>query len=320
METLYEKIRAGNTLALSKMVTAVEEDRPEVEDLLEFMLSDTNKSHIIGITGPPGSGKSTMVDQLIKEYRSAGLKVGVVAIDPSSPFSQGAVLGDRVRMQRHNTDEGVFIRSMATRNAKGGLAEGIRHVIKLLEVSGKDIILIETVGVGQIETEVVSIADTVIVTTVPGLGDSMQSIKAGLMEIGDIFVVNMADRPDADKMVAQLQSSLHMIKSKKQWNPKVRKTVALTGEGIPDLVKLVEQHYQLIQANGELENHRLKQWKDEIWVRLEKRIIERLHESITQEQMMLIAEEVSKGKIRLGMAVNQLSNQFLERKINSFIE
>ncbi|HDD70071.1 MAG TPA: methylmalonyl Co-A mutase-associated GTPase MeaB, partial [Candidatus Bathyarchaeota archaeon] len=193
-EEIVQGVLAGNKRSIAKAITLIENNAPEAKKLLAHVYSHTGKAHIIGITGPGGSGKSTLIEKIVREYRRNGKKVGVIAVDPTSPFTGGAFLGDRIRMQELSTDEDVFIRSMATRNYLGGIARATKDAVKVLDASGKDVIIVETVGAGQSEVEIIKIADSVVVIHAPGLGDEIQAIKAGLMEIADIFVVNKADR------------------------------------------------------------------------------------------------------------------------------
>jgi LAO/AO transport system kinase len=238
----------------------------------------TGKAHVIGVTGPTGSGKSTLIEKLIRELRKRGKTVGIVAVDPTSPFTGGAFLGDRVRMQEHSTDEGVFIRSMATRNAPGGLAKATKDAIRVLDASGKDVIIVETVGAGQSEVEVVKVAHTVIVVLAPGLGDDIQAIKAGIMEIGDIFVVNKADRENANKAVSDIQAMLEMNAEKTGWKPSVLKTTALTGEGINELLTRIEEHKEYLKT-GALEASR----KEKVETELVEAIKQKIAESIVED-------------------------------------
>ncbi|MBV8669302.1 MAG: methylmalonyl Co-A mutase-associated GTPase MeaB, partial [Candidatus Eremiobacteraeota bacterium] len=221
--------------ALAKGITMIENGAPGAGPLVAALYAQTGHAHVIGVTGPPGSGKSTLVDALTHIIRKDGRTVGIVAVDPSSPFTGGAVLGDRVRMQRHAGDSGVFIRSMAARHTPGGLAPATRDVIRAFDAFGCDVILVETVGVGQVELEIMKVADTVIVVTVPGLGDSVQTIKAGLLEIADCFVVNMADRPGSALTVADLRAMLTLggaEERRRRWVPPIVETIAINGQGV----------------------------------------------------------------------------------------
>lgn len=238
---LADRVLAGETRALARAITMVEENAAESREILREVFSRTGRARIIGLTGSPGAGKSSLADRMIAGYRSAGKRVGVVAVDPSSAYSGGAILGDRVRMQEHATDEGVFIRSMATRGHLGGLSRSTNDAIDLLDAAGYDPILVETVGVGQDEIEVVRTADAVVVVLVPGMGDDIQALKAGILEIADMFVINKADRPGADRLHADLKYMLSLVDSGHRPNPPILRTVAVKNEGIDVLCSTIEE-------------------------------------------------------------------------------
>jgi LAO/AO transport system kinase len=210
---IAQRVASGDARAVARLITGLENEDPEAEAVMRAIARSGGRAEVIGITGPPGSGKSTLADKMIGVFRSRGLKVGVVAVDPSSPFSGGAILGDRLRMQGHATDPGVFIRSLSSRGRLGGLSSATRGAVRVLDAAGYDVIIVETVGVGQSEVDVVRVADTVILVAVPGLGDDIQVIKAGIMEIGDIFAVNKADRPGADRVVREIRGMLEMAEA-----------------------------------------------------------------------------------------------------------
>jgi len=247
---LIDRMRAGDRIALAKLMTLVESRDPETPDVMSAVHRAGATPSIVGITGPPGAGKSTLVDALIGAWRAGGQRVGVVAVDPSSPFSGGAVLGDRIRMQSHFLDEGVFIRSLSARGNVGGLARAARDVARLLGAFGKDRIIVETVGVGQNEFDIMRLADTVVVVLVPEAGDTIQAMKAGLLEIADVFVVNKADRDGAARMKSELELMLQ-LRQAGAWEVPVLLTVATQGQGIAELVDAVDRHRGYLAESGE---------------------------------------------------------------------
>ena len=237
---LAERVLAGDPRAVARAISLIEDESPAAADLVRAIFPRTGRAYLVGVTGPPGAGKSTLVDRLTSELRRAGRSVGVIAVDPTSPFTGGAVLGDRLRMQSHAADEAVFIRSMATRGHLGGLARATGDAALVLDAAGKQVILIETVGVGQDEVDIIRTADLSIVTLVPGAGDDVQALKAGIMEIADIFVVNKADREGADRLVAQVEANLALrAYAPEEWRPPILKTMATTGMGVPELAATI---------------------------------------------------------------------------------
>jgi len=275
---LIDSLVAGDAKALARCISLVENRDPRAYDILKAAYPRGRSIPVIGVTGPAGVGKSSLVDQLIANYRAAGQQVGVVAVDPSSPFSGGAILGDRIRMQRHGTDPGVFIRSMATRGKLGGISAAAFDVVDLMNASGKDSIILETVGVGQDEVDVVKIANTTIVVLMPGLGDEVQAMKAGLMEIADVLVVNKADRSDADKMEAELASVLSFFHREGTWQAPIIKTIATSGQGLEALVAAIADHGEWLKRSGTGGDRLLQQSRQRLIDALEDRILNQILE------------------------------------------
>lgn len=260
MKANIEKILHGDQLAGAKLIRMLEEGDPRGTEGVKALYAHAGNAFVLGITGAPGCGKSTLITHIITELRRRNLKVGVVAIDPSSPISGGAFLGDRLRMRRHTEDEGVFIRSMATRGHLGGLSETTFETVMVLDAMGYDIIIIETVGVGQAEVEIAEFAHTKAVVCIPGMGDEIQALKAGILEIGDVFVVNKDDKPGADDVVTQLRAMLEMATIPEDaWHPPVLKTVAVNAEGIAELVNAFWSHRQYLLDSGEFSKHNSEQ-------------------------------------------------------------
>lgn len=271
---LSDRILSGDKRAAARMITLVENNDPEALDELKKLYKFTGRAHIVGVTGPPGAGKSTVTDKVVSFFLNQGKKIGIIAVDPTSPFTGGAILGDRVRMQDLATNPNVFIRSMGTRGHLGGVARATSSAVRILDAFGCDIIFVETVGVGQSEIDIVKIADTTIIVMVPGLGDDIQAIKAGIMEVGDIFVVNKSDKDGADRVVNEINMALDFITSDRR--PPVIKTTATTGDGIDKLGDSILSHMEYLTQTNKLLDKRKNNSKSEIMEIVKYSIIERI--------------------------------------------
>jgi LAO/AO transport system kinase len=271
-----ERIRSGDPRALARAITTAENRSGDAAALLKALFPHSGKAGILGFTGAPGAGKSTLVDGVAREYRRSNKTVGIVAIDPTSPFSGGAILGDRIRMQGHYADAGIFIRSMATRGSLGGLARTTADVTSILDASGRDLVMVETVGVGQDEVDIVKLADVTIVVLVPGMGDDVQSIKAGIMEIADIFVINKADRDGAERVEREIKALQSLALRHDAWIPPIVKTVAANGDGIPELVAKIEDYRSFLSKSEAGHQKRIENWRNRLVEMLRDALLERV--------------------------------------------
>jgi LAO/AO transport system kinase len=297
ISTWADQIRAGDPRSLARAISIIEDNAPESLELLKALFPFTGNARIIGLTGAPGAGKSTLVDQLAREYRRQELKIGIIAVDPTSPYTGGAILGDRIRMQAHHADQGIFIRSMATRGFLGGLARTTADVASVLDASGKDSVLIETVGVGQDEIDIVRLADVTVVILVPGMGDDVQTIKAGIMEIADIFVINKSDREGADRVEREIRAMQSLAMRKDNWTPPIVKTVATEGRGIPELAAAIANYETFLQKQDLLLKRKISNWRERLVEMLRESLLDRLlHERMEPDDLGRLATEVAEHK------------------------
>ncbi len=310
---LVRRMLSGEHLSLARLITMVEREAGEVGEIMRLVHPHTGRAHRVGITGPPGAGKSTLVDRLVSVVRGQERTVGVLAVDPTSPFSGGAVLGDRIRMQRHYLDTGVFIRSMATRGSHGGLPRAAKAVTKLLDAAGKDFVAVETVGVGQVELDIMKRSDTTVVVLVPGTGDTVQTMKAGIMEIADIFVINKADHPGAEKLMVEMETMLEMSPDRSWWRVPILMTQAHVGKGIEELVGEIERHRQALEESGKLNERREAQRKDEVLESIQYTVESRILGLIESDsEFAEIMERVDSGELDPYSAAREiLSNESL---------
>jgi LAO/AO transport system kinase len=300
-------VRDGDIRSISRAITAIENHDPRAADLLTRLFPETGKAYVIGVTGAPGTGKSTLVDRLAAHYRVQGRTVGIIAVDPTSPYTGGAILGDRIRMQGHASDSGIFIRSMATRGFLGGLARATADVTLILDAAGKQIVLIETVGVGQDEIDIVRLADCTLVVLVPGLGDDVQSMKAGLMEVADVFVINKAERDGADRLESEIQATIELAPDQDAWKPPIVRTTATEGIGIEALASAIESFKQQRDASGSGRERSLEHWKRRLLLLLEEHLVQRALDGPEGDRTLeSLAREVTDRKKDPYAAVSEL--------------
>jgi len=297
LESFIGRVRAGDARTLARAISAVEDHAPESVQLLKALFPFTGNALVVGLTGAPGSGKSTLVDQLAREYRRRKLKVGIIAVDPTSPYTGGAILGDRIRMQSHHADEGIYIRSMATRGYLGGLASTTADVATVLDAAGKHVILVETVGVGQDEIDIVRLAEVTIVILVPGMGDDVQTIKAGIMEIADIFVINKSDREGAERVEREIRAMQTLAARSDHWTPPIIKTVATEGKGVPELAQAIDSYVEFLKKENLALNKKVQNWRERLVEMLRESLLERvMREQMGDGAVMRYAAEVAEHR------------------------
>ena len=311
--SLVERARDGDVRAVARLISLVEDESSALREVMAGLAPYTGNAQIVGITGPPGVGKSTSTNALVKELRAVGKRVGVLAVDPSSPFSGGALLGDRVRMQDHALDKDVYIRSMASRGHLGGLAWSTPQALRVLDAAGCDVVLIETVGVGQSEVEIAGLADTTLVLTAPGMGDGIQAAKAGILEIGDLFVVNKADRDGAEQVRRDLRNMIALAdRSDESWKPPIVLTVAQTGQGVDEVVEKVDEHRRWLESSGELARRRVRRARDEIEAIAVTALRRRWGNVHERTELDDLAEQVVEGKSDPYTAADTLLETYAE--------
>jgi len=295
-QPLVEQLRSGDSRALSRAISTVENRTAGWSELLKALFPHSGQARILGLTGPPGAGKSTLVDQLARHYRKENRTVGIIAVDPTSPYTGGAILGDRIRMQAHFSDPGIYIRSMATRGSLGGLARTTADVATVLDASGRDLVMIETVGVGQDEVDIVRLADITVVILVPGMGDDVQTIKAGIMEIADIFVINKSDRDGAERVEREIRALQSLAVRSDNWTPPIVKTVASDGAGIAELAAAIHDYEAYLQKENLILRKKVQNWQDRLVEMLRDALLEKARGQLANGAMAGYAAEVAEHK------------------------
>ncbi len=313
MTDLAERVLKGETRAIARMITLAENNSPDAAGLMSQLHGSTGKAQVIGITGVMGAGKSTLIAEIALEFRRRGFTVGIVAIDPTSPFSGGALLGDRIRMMEITTDPDIFIRSMGTRGMLGGLASAVYDVVEILDAAGKDIVIVETVGVGQAEVDIIKIADTTMVVLVPGLGDSVQAIKAGLMEIADIYVVNKADRPGFERTMAEIESLVELTVSAGGKRTPVLGAVARESKGVKEIVDEIEKHQEELRSSGEISGHRRRRYQAELVEIIRKRLMNLIFdEAVFKEKVEGLLDRIQEKEMDPYSAAEEILSKVLK--------
>ena len=309
--SFVERVRSGDVRALARAISVIEDNSAQATQLMKALFPHSGNATVIGLTGAPGAGKSTLVDQLAREYRKQEKTIGIIAVDPTSPYTGGAILGDRIRMQAHHADNGIYIRSMATRGFLGGLAPATADVATLLDAAGKDLVMVETVGVGQDEIDIVRLADVTIVILVPGMGDDVQTIKAGIMEIADIFVVNKSDREGADRVEREIRAMQTLAIRRDEWMPPIVRTVASDGTGIPELIKTIVAYRQYLEGKDLILRKKVSNWKERLVEMLRKSLLDRLmHEQLDADHLTSYAKEIAEHRRDPYSLVEELTANF----------
>jgi len=297
IESFVARVRAGDVRALARAITAIEDGSPQAIRLMKALFPFSGNAVVVGLTGSPGAGKSTLVDQLAREYRKQEKTIGIIAVDPTSPYTGGAILGDRIRMQAHHADMGIYIRSMATRGFLGGLAPATADVATLLDAAGKDMVLVETVGVGQDEIDIVRLADVTVVILVPGMGDDVQTIKAGIMEIADVFVINKSDREGADRVEREIRAMQTLAIRRDDWTPPIVKTVATDGSGIPGLGKAIAAYRDYLASKDLTLRKKISNWRERLVEMLRTALLDRvMRERLDSEHLNAYAQEIAEHR------------------------
>ena len=311
LEGFVERIRSGDVRALARAISAIEDDSAHAVRLMKALFRYSGNAIVIGLTGSPGAGKSTLVDQLAREYRKQEKTIGIIAVDPTSPYTGGAILGDRIRMQAHHADTGIYIRSMATRGFLGGLAPATADVATLLDAAGKDLVLVETVGVGQDEIDIVRLADVTVVILVPGMGDDVQTIKAGIMEIADVFVINKSDREGADRVEREIRAMQTLAIRHDDWTPPIVKTVATDGTGISDLMTTITSYREYLQKKDLALRKKVSNWRERLIEMLRKALLDRMmHERLDSEHLNRYALDITEHRRDPYSLVEELVKSF----------
>jgi len=309
---LVDLVRSGDLRVLARAISTVENHSPGWIDLLKELFPHTGKARTIGLTGAPGAGKSTLVDQLAKHYREQKQTIGIIAVDPTSPYTGGAILGDRIRMQQHFSDPGIYIRSMATRGSLGGLARTTADVALVLEAAGRDLVLIETVGVGQDEIDIVRLADITVVILVPGMGDDVQTIKAGIMEIADIFVINKVDHDGAERVEREIRAMQSLAMRADQWTPPIVKTVATDGQGIKELADAIAAYESHQKKLGLASQRKVQNWEVRLLEMLRDTLLQQAHAALTEDELSQLAAQVAEHKRDPYSVVEEIAERIRE--------
>jgi LAO/AO transport system kinase len=309
---LVDLVRSGDLRVLARAISTVENHSPGWIDLLKELFPHTGKARTIGLTGAPGAGKSTLVDQLAKHYREQKQTIGIIAVDPTSPYTGGAILGDRIRMQQHFSDPGIYIRSMATRGSLGGLARTTADVALVLDAAGRDLVLIETVGVGQDEIDIVRLADVTVVILVPGMGDDVQTIKAGIMEIADIFVINKVDHDGAERVEREIRAMQSLAMRSDQWTPPIVKTVATDGRGIKELADAIAAYESHQKKLGLASQRKVQNWEVRLLEMLRDTLLQQAHAALTEDELSQLAAQVAEHKRDPYSVVEEIAERIRE--------